>query len=134
MSLCKNGHDKAVVGITKQRTCRKCKRDSNLVQQRARRAGQTSRRYARAETRVAPALDGLEAEYGPVPALVPDHEWYDRVIVDRALTGHVTKRTPYPLEQAEIVRRMTPVHEQADLAKLCGVHPTTFNVWVGQHA
>lgn len=133
MNLCKRGHDKDVVGITEQRVCRQCKRELNRVAQRARRAGRTSRGYVRAPTRVAPVLDGLEAQYGPIPDLVPDHEWYDHVIVDRALTGHATGRPPYPLEQAGIVRRMTPIHEQADLAKLCGVHPTTFNVWVSQH-
>lgn len=50
--------------------------------------------------------DGWEAEFGPVPLKERNRDWYDEVIVLRALNLEPTGRSPYPLEWAAIVRRM----------------------------
>lgn len=133
MSMCKNGHDRAKVGITKNRGCRQCKRDANKASQQRRRTGEPRRSYARTGARVKPDTDGFEALYGPVPDLVPDHEWYDEEIVSRVLLGIPAGRRPFLLEQIEIVRRMTPMHDQATIAGWAGVSRTTVMEWMAQH-
>jgi len=66
--------------------------------------------------------DGWEDEFGPVPLKVPRHEWYDRVIVERALTHESTGRKPYKLEWAEIVRRLPEARvTTTDVALATGV-------------
>lgn len=106
-NLCPKGHDKNKVGITKWRRCRACERVRlQKKAQKLRDERRTTFRYPLSTKRVKPARDGLEAEYGPVPDLVPDEEWYDEVIVIRALSKQPTGRLPYPLEWAEIIRRM----------------------------
>lgn len=105
-NLCPKNHDKDLVGITKQRRCRECERVRLRKQaQNRRRTTKTRFRYPDPPSRVKPATDGLEAEYGPVPDLVPDAEWYDAVIVDRVLGKQRPGRRPYLLEWAEIFRR-----------------------------
>lgn len=51
-------------------------------------------------------IDGFEDLFGPVPEPVPNSEWFDEVIVIRALNKQTTGRNPYPLEWAEIFERM----------------------------
>lgn len=50
--------------------------------------------------------DGWEDEFGPAPIRALDREWYDEVIVTRALNRERCGRRPYRLEWAEITRRM----------------------------
>lgn len=66
--------------------------------------------------------DGWEDEFGPVPLKVPNRDWYDEVIVIRALTKTPTGRRPYPKEWEEIVRRM-PHNDitTRDLAEATGI-------------
>jgi hypothetical protein len=52
-------------------------------------------------------VDGLEPEYGPVPARVPNTEWYDEVIVIRLLSGIPTGRYPCRLEWEAFFARNT---------------------------
>lgn len=68
------------------------------------------------------APDGWETEYGPVPLKERDRDWYDEVIVFRALTKRATGRRPFRLEWAEIIRRM-PQNDvtTAEVAESCGV-------------
>lgn len=49
--------------------------------------------------------DGWEDDYGPVPNRVPDKEWYDRVVVLRALSAQRTGRWPTPPEWRDIFKR-----------------------------
>jgi hypothetical protein len=106
-NLCPKNHDKDIVGVTPQRRCRECQKEWNrLGAQRRRARAKTQFRYPKPQPRVKPATDGYEDLYGPVPDLVPDAEWFDEVIVLRALNKEATGRTPYPLEWAEIIRRM----------------------------
>jgi hypothetical protein len=51
-------------------------------------------------------IDGFEDLFGPVPDPVPNAEWFDEVIVIRALNKQRTGRNPYPLEWAEIFSRL----------------------------
>jgi hypothetical protein len=121
--LCPKNHDKAVVGVTKWRRCRQCERERlRKAAQNRRTRPQPKIRYPKTGRRVAPVTDGLEAEYGPVPALVPNKDWFDEVIVVRALAKRPTGRRPYPLEWAEIIRRM-PRTELTDeqVAEVTGV-------------
>lgn len=105
--LCPKNHDKTIVGVTKWRRCRECERVRlRKATQDRRTRSKAGLRYPRPKKRVQPVTDGLEAEYGPVPDQVPDSKWFDEVIVDRALNKQPTGRTPYPLEWAEILRRM----------------------------
>lgn len=66
--------------------------------------------------------DGWEDEYGPVPLKERNRDWYDWVIVHRALTKTPTSRTPYPMEWAEIIRRMNVNGAtMSDVAEATGV-------------
>lgn len=106
-NLCKRNHDKDIVGVTKWRKCRQCERDRNRIAAQERRNGtRPIPGYLVPDKRVKPVSDGLEAEYGPIPDLVPNSEWFDEVIVARALNRVRCGRSPYPLEWAEIIRRM----------------------------
>jgi hypothetical protein len=121
--LCPKNHDKMIVGVTKWRRCRECERVRLRKQARERRTRpQPKIRYPNPGKRVRPVTDGLEAEYGPVPDLVPDVRWFDEVIVVRALAKRPTGRRPYPLEWAEIIRRM-PRTELTDeeVAEVTGI-------------
>lgn len=124
-NLCPKNHDKDVVGITKQRRCRECERAWNRVREQYRRERtKTPLRYPHPRKRVKPVTDGLEALYGPVPDLVPDSEWFDEVIVSRALNKQPTGRAPFVLEWAEIFRRQ-PRSDITD-EELAHVAGTTF--------
>lgn len=128
---CPRGHDKREVGVTKDRQCKECKNQTNReYNRRKKRAGGVYVPVAQATRPTGP--DGFEDEYGPVPDFVPNSEWYDEVIVVRALTGYPTGRRPYKLEQAEIVRRMVG-KDQAEIAHWCGVSESTMSEWVAKH-
>lgn len=113
MNLCRNGHDKDVVGIS-YGNCRECKRIGNREAARRRRArgpkkidptkcrngvhpktgsGPCSecRRAAvnrqSRRRRAKPPVDGWENEFGPCPARVRDTVWVDRVALQRVLDG-----------------------------------------------
>lgn len=73
-------------------------------------------------------VDGLEDEYGPVPPPALNEEWYDEVIVARALVGFKTGRAPTPKEAQEIVRRMTN-QSSSQIADWCGVDIRTVDAW-----
>lgn len=63
-------------------------------------------------------IDGWEDLFGPVPDPVPNAEWFDEVIVIRALNKQRTGRNPYPLEWAEIFARLPRSEAQVeDLAE-----------------
>lgn len=82
------------------------------------RSGGDPKRYLRQKP------DGWEAEFGPVPDRERNRDWFDQVIVDRALTKRPTGRTPYPLEWAEIIRTLPKVKiTEVDLATATGVTP-----------
>lgn len=120
---CKNGHP--YEGNRRQKkngtSCILCDRVQDRARQAAkRRAGgrmtkseniarMVEANKVRAEAarrkRDAEARDGFEDYYGPAPARVPNSEWYDEVIVIRALNHQRTGRKPYPLEWQEIFRR-----------------------------
>lgn len=66
--------------------------------------------------------DGWESEFGPVPLKSRDRDWYDEVIVRRALNLEPTGRTPYPLEWRAIVNRVDWDRVSIpDLARCTGV-------------
>ena len=66
--------------------------------------------------------DGLEDEYGPVPARVRDRDWYDEVIVLRVLNQEAPGRNPYRLEWEQIVKRMDLAQlSAAEVADVVGV-------------
>lgn len=48
--------------------------------------------------------DGWEDEYGPIPAKIPDREWYDWVAVEAALAGRPVRKLTPP-ENREFYRR-----------------------------
>ena len=69
--------------------------------QRRARTNELNRVY---RARARPAPDGLEAEFGPVPARVPERDWFDHVAVLRALSGASVGRRLSPLEKTEVDR------------------------------
>lgn len=73
--------------------------------------------------------DGWEDEFGPVPNRVKDSEWYDPVIVRRALLGYPTGRIPHKLEWIEIVNRMPSDMHASTVAGWCGVSTETVCDW-----
>lgn len=122
-NLCPKGHDKDEVGVTKWRRCRQCERERlRTARQERRKRTKAPFRYPNPPKRVKPVTDGLEALYGPVPDLVPDADWFDEVIVDRVLSHQRPGRRPYPLEWAEIFRRMPALDiTDAGVAEVCGI-------------
>jgi hypothetical protein len=66
----------------------------------------TARRWrdavARGKVSVDQIVDGLEAQYGPVPPPAPIHSWHDWVVVHRVLSGQKPGRGVTKAEQAEI--------------------------------
>lgn len=122
-NMCPKGHDKDLVGVTRWRRCRECERVRlrESAQKRRDRAKEVFR-YPEPETRVKPVTDGFEGQYGPVPDLIPDEDWFDEVIVIRALNKQACGRSPYPLEWAEIIRRMPRADVvDEDVAQATGV-------------
>lgn len=66
--------------------------------------------------------DGWEDEFGPVPLKVAQRDWYDEVVVIRALTKQRTGRYPTAPEWADIIRRMPRAEVvDADVARSTGV-------------
>jgi hypothetical protein len=74
--------------------------------------------YDRAKRKKSP-VDGLEASYGPVPDRIPDHLWFDEVIVFLVVNGHPTPRQPHRLEWNAIFEQCT--HSYPILARLTGL-------------
>lgn len=99
---CKNGHPYEGNRRQKRRgtTCILCARTQDRTAKMLKRRNQ-----APTSARSKGKTDGYEDVYGPIPARVPNSEWYDEVIVIRALTHQKTGRIPYPKEWAAIFQR-----------------------------
>lgn len=151
--VCKNGHPYEGNRRQKRRgtSCILCDRIQDRERQAAKRRAQgamtkeenIARTIAankeRAEAarirREEAAKDGYEDLYGPVPPRVPNHEWYDEVIVVRALNRQKTGRKPYRLEWAEIFRRESRWEGVTNetLAEATGMNQDTITRFRGEY-
>jgi hypothetical protein len=125
--VCRNGiHPKTELG-----PCRECLKANRKRYKKSRTDRGLRLPPSRDTYRQAP--DGWESDYGPVPDRVPNQEWYDEVIVRRALLGYSTGRIPHRLEQIDIVNGMTPGMTAPWIAQWCGVEPKTVSEWVEKY-
>ena len=142
MSLCKNGLHPWTKGH-----CVECKRankrrhaDTDLVRARNAARMREKRQADRAGVSLAEfraglvptPQDGLEDLYGPVPNQVPDEEWYDEVVVLRAVNQRVIGRYPTRPEIKAITARTS--HLSLDeVARVTGAKLRTVQEWRERH-
>lgn len=103
LRFCSQGHDTKIVGRTKGRECKECKRiyDKKWYQLEKLGLNKAKAETKRNEKRVREHVDfdGWEEEFGSVPAPVLDEDWVDWVVLLRASVGDALGR---PLTSAEI--------------------------------
>lgn len=111
MRTCKRGHPRTPEN-TYRGQCRPCK---TLAVRRVR-------------ERAAPAPDGLEDEYGPVPPRAAEADWHDWAAVDRAMFGPPPDRALTPSERAEWIKRTMHLPDW-EVATTAGVDVRDVQEW-----
>jgi hypothetical protein len=117
----KHRHTEACVWKVYPSGQQSCVTAKNEREKALRAAGKLPRTGFRFRDRRQPP-DGWEDEFGPVPLRELNRDWYDEVIVQRALNLERTGRNPYPLEWKAIVARVNwDTVEKHKLAEAIGV-------------